>query len=62
MTRYILTMTLDREPPGTDVTEHYKPAVLARLLEEGYVDTVDDEAEEPVGVDESEDADGTEGD
>lgn len=43
MTRYILTMTLDNEPPGTDVTDSYKLPVLMRLVDEGYVEAIDDD-------------------
>ena len=41
--RYIVTDLgpIDRHPPGTDVTELYDAATLARLVAEGYVEDAD---------------------
>ena len=48
--RYLVTMTIDWFPPGTDVTGHYTDEVRDRLVEEGYLEVVDDEAPQPEPV------------
>lgn len=40
--RYIVKVTIDRWPPGEDVTGRYTAAVAQRLVSEGYLDAVDD--------------------
>ena len=42
MTKYVVTDLgpIDRRPPGTDVTGVYRAAVLARLIDDGYVEEV----------------------
>lgn len=45
MRQVIVKMTIDRQPPGTDVTGHYKPDVEARLISEGYLEVVEPEPE-----------------
>lgn len=41
--QYIVLLTIDRYEPGEDVTDKYQPAVLARLVAEGYLELVDEE-------------------
>lgn len=44
MTTYIVTAKgpIDGHQPGTDVTAAYAEDVRARLVEEGYIEAVDD--------------------
>lgn len=35
--RYVVVLTIDRYPPGTDVTDLYDADTLDRLIDEGYV-------------------------
>jgi hypothetical protein len=44
MTKYIVKMIIDRWPVGEDVTNRYQPNVLQRLINEGYIEVVTDEA------------------
>jgi len=47
--RYIVSDQgpIDRRQPGEDVTFVYTDHVLERLIEEGYVEAVEDEPETP---------------
>lgn len=40
--RYRVVQIIDRWPVGEDVTERYTPEVAQRLVEEGYLEEVDD--------------------
>lgn len=42
MTRYIVKEIIDRWPVGEDVTGRYTPEVAQRLVDEGFLDAVDD--------------------
>jgi hypothetical protein len=54
--RYIVKVTIDRWPPGEDVTERYPAAVAQRLATEGYLEEVDDTpAPEPAPTDTEQD-------
>ena len=60
MTRYIVKMIIDRWPVGEDVTDRYKPELRQLLVDEGYLDAVDDTPQpqvlpEPVVEDDEED-------
>lgn len=56
----IVVMTIDRHPPGEDVTGVYDAQTEARLIDEGYLEIVEPGAEDE-GEEGLEDGDGDSG-
>ena len=47
MKRYIVALTIDRHPPGTDVTDTYPEFEAQELVRFGYLEEVETEPEKP---------------
>lgn len=55
--KYVVKQIIDRYPVGEDVTRRYAPEVAQRLVQEGYLEVVNDEPtfEPEYGDDDAED-------